>query len=91
MLVDKVYKGVSIKDTISILTGLGGDDCGYNFSIDERYIIYGSIDFVYIFDKNDTIFKQTEVIWTHRCKGTKLYKIEEINAIEKIIAETKAD
>ena len=38
--VDKLYKGQTRADTVSILTSAGGADCGSNFSTNRSYLIY---------------------------------------------------
>lgn len=40
VLVLKVYKGHFVKDTINIITGVGGGDCGVDFIIGREYILY---------------------------------------------------
>ncbi|MBP6455503.1 MAG: hypothetical protein KA275_02135 [Chitinophagaceae bacterium] len=40
ILVLKKYKGSLVKDTISVITGNGGGDCGIDFILDKSYIIY---------------------------------------------------
>lgn len=41
LVVSKVYKGKSLKDTLVIRTGFGYGDCGINFILGEEYLIYG--------------------------------------------------
>ena len=42
LLVDKRFKATkNMSDTIQIVTGYGGGDCGYEFEIGKEYIIYG--------------------------------------------------
>lgn len=41
VLVTTKFKGTFHGDTISIRTGMGGGDCGYQFNIGGDYIIYG--------------------------------------------------
>lgn len=38
-LVDKVWKGVKL-DTIEIITGLGGEDCGMFFELGTTYVVF---------------------------------------------------
>lgn len=35
------FKGNCASDTITIITGLGGGDCGYQFGVGYEYLIYG--------------------------------------------------
>lgn len=42
LVVDTKFKAIiSISDTIQIVTGYGGGDCGYEFVLGKDYIIYG--------------------------------------------------
>ena len=40
ILVQENFKGANTSDTLRILTGSDGGDCGYNFQIDHLYLIY---------------------------------------------------
>ena len=42
VLVLKKFKGEIIADTIPIITGLGGGDCGFPFEIGKEYLIYAN-------------------------------------------------
>ena len=61
---------------ISIITGIGGGDCGYNFKEDKSYIVYAQKQ-PYILidsfnDENKTSFKSHDEILfeTNVCTGT---------------------
>ena len=42
IIVDKKYKATkNLADTIQIVTGYGGGDCGYEFELGKDYIVYG--------------------------------------------------
>ena len=42
LVVDSKFKTIkNISDTIQIVTGYGGGDCGYEFEIGKEYIVYG--------------------------------------------------
>jgi len=41
LIIDKKYKGTEkLADTIQIVTGYGGGDCGYEFEVGKEYIVY---------------------------------------------------
>lgn len=42
MLVQKKYKGNFTQDTLCIQTGLDENDCGFDFKIGKKYIVYSS-------------------------------------------------
>ncbi|WP_298762029.1 hypothetical protein [uncultured Psychroserpens sp.] len=77
-LISEIYKGKFSSDTISVYTGIGGRDCGVEFEIGEKYIVYG-IDGVY----NDRIFTDNESsLWTINCLRTRKYEKKEIEQIK---------
>ncbi|MBN8679064.1 MAG: DUF4932 domain-containing protein [Chitinophagales bacterium] len=84
VLVEKIYKGKHIRDTVYIYSGRGGGDCGYRFKAEERYIIYGE-------KKNyfDGLFEQfvypegKNIYWTNICLRTTEYNESEIKELEK--------
>lgn len=41
IVVTENFKGSYIGDTVTILTGMGGGDCGYHFAVGSSYVIYG--------------------------------------------------
>jgi hypothetical protein len=42
LVVDHKFKGAkNMSDTIKIVTGMGGGDCGYDFEVGRDYIVYG--------------------------------------------------
>ena len=41
-LVKYIYKGKIKSDTIKVITGIGGGDCGFPFIKDKEYIIYAN-------------------------------------------------
>lgn len=61
--VEAVYKGVTTVKNVKVTTGIGGGDCGYNFTKGERYIVYGWVE--------------GKAIDTNICTRTKNYDIDE--------------
>lgn len=83
--VETVYKGNTKSDTIEVMTGLGGGDCGNRFDIGARYIIYGSTDsYMNNIDNKFDYPTATNLFWTNICTRTRLYDQVEIDAIEKV-------
>ncbi len=76
ILVTVKYKGQLTSDTITIVTGIGGGDCGYIFETGKLYIIYalksGSVN-------SENTFS------TNSCMRTMRYDEKEIESIKKII------
>lgn len=55
--ITKSLKG-DLVGTIEIATGIGGPDCGFNFSVGEEYLIFSG-DYGMYGDKGDGIFETT--------------------------------
>lgn len=49
---DRIYKGKMHSDTIYIMTGQGGGDCGYYFKLNSDYLIYARSEEYYMLDFN---------------------------------------
>lgn len=85
---ESVFKGLEAYDTLTIYTGAGGGDCGYNFLTGRKYIIYGNTeDSFQIFYRElfDNDFPNGQnIYWTNICTRTKEYNKEEIKQLDKI-------
>lgn len=82
--VHNIYKGEISIDTISIYTGLYGGDCGVDFLIGGKYIVYG--DNSTFLGQRDGIHKfpsEKNAFWTDICLRTMSFSNEEITEIEK--------
>lgn len=81
-----LFKGNVKQDTIQIITGLGGGDCGVEFKIGCDYIIYSFFENKY-FPQGKTVNKY---LYTDICKRTRLSTdIEEIKVLNKKCKKTK--
>lgn len=90
VLVERSFKGRTFRtnaptDSVIIYTGEGGGDCGFQFKIGERYIIYGV--------ENDEVRKQwmadkplfrRGIYWTNICMRTRPYEEEEVKTLEAL-------
>lgn len=74
MVVDRVYNGKRVADTIEIQTGMGGGDCGFSFTIGQSYIVFAS-------SKPERFFRANRIIKTNICTHTQLYSKETENRI----------
>ena len=45
VVIEKSYKGANINDTLKIWTGYGHGDCGFQFSIGKKYLIYAQDEY----------------------------------------------
>lgn len=87
--VETVYKGQSLSDTSLIFTGRGGGDCGYNFQIGQKYIVYaGHIETDERYSGQVFIDKKS-AFRTTICTRTRKYQTEEIKEIEKHTKQNK--
>lgn len=78
ILVTERIKGKAITDTMKIYTGFGNGDCGFNFKIGEKYIIY-SIYTEY------TLWGKVDFLSTDICTRTNFYSEEELRKIKRLV------
>jgi hypothetical protein len=84
ILVLELYKGIISSDTLTVFTGTGGSDCGTEFTIGDKYIIYSSEKTYSKMKYNDLIYSLGKnVYWTDRCTRTSKYNQEEVQEIIK--------
>lgn len=84
--INKVYKGQFTSDTLTVYTGIGGGDCGFDFTLSTRYIIYGSVEsYLYIRPGGK---ESRNTCWTNICTRTQDHNEAEIVELEKIIKQT---
>lgn len=90
LLVQDIYKGKITSDTLTIYTGLGNGDCGIQFEIGEKYIVYGENETYFGQLNNDFNFPKTKnTFWTYSCLRTTFYNQDEIREIEKFAKKRK--
>ncbi len=79
ILVTKRLKGLIQKDTIKIITGIGGGDCGFPFLIGNEYIVYANFSTKYFQQgKKVDLF-----LTTNSCKRTKIKTKKEVRKISR--------
>lgn len=44
LVVEHKYKGWSLNDTVQVVTGFGGGDCGFEFALGKAYFVYCSYE-----------------------------------------------
>jgi hypothetical protein len=75
-----IFKGKIKQDTIIVVTGLGGGDCGFNFEVGNEYIVYSSFENKY-YPQGNTV---NRFLYTDICRRTRLATdMEEIKALNK--------
>ena len=85
--VSTVFKGKIKQDTVTIITGVGGGDCGFNFEIGNEYIVYSSFENKY-YPQGNTVSK---FLYTDICRLTRLATdTAEIKALSKKCKNKKA-
>ena len=82
VLVKRAFKGNFQKDTIKVVTGLGGGDCGIKFKLGVNYVIYA--------DYEDRFFESGEKVdsflTTNICTRTKSHQLKnEIDEIKRCL------
>jgi hypothetical protein len=89
ILVEATYKGRQVSDTAYIFTGRGGGDCGFDFQIGQKYIVYARhltpADRV-----NELVFiDKKRAFRTNICTRTRKYDEQEIVEIEQYLKKRK--
>jgi hypothetical protein len=79
VLITERYKGKVNTDTVEILTGLGGGDCGFNFNIGEVYTIYTGSQKIRFSETK----KSKKINYTSICTRTNLFDKNEREEIVK--------
>ena len=74
-----LYKGELQTDTIEVITGVGGGDCGFGFEIGKVYVVYADYKTQFSPLGNST----ARYLFTHVCKRTKAMDQAEVNEIQK--------
>ncbi|HZF99857.1 MAG TPA: hypothetical protein VEY71_02595, partial [Chitinophagales bacterium] len=75
-----LYKGELRTETVEVITGLGGGDCGFNFEKGKEYVIYADFKTQFSPLGNST----EKYLSTHTCKRTRLSDKNEIREIQKL-------
>jgi hypothetical protein len=80
--IDKLYKGKSVTDTITIITPVNGAGCGVRFEVGERYIVYATAtDEVAHSSKVRRVSTGGRAYWTNLCTRTSSWFEEEDKAL----------
>ena len=79
VLVQKLIKGTIATDTITIITGLGGGDCGYIFEASKNYLVYANVQ------SNERKAQGRDYFTTTICTRTKKYNKREARKVEKAL------
>ncbi|WP_431216968.1 hypothetical protein ACQ86N_21895 [Puia sp. P3] len=83
--VEKLFKGKSSSDTLTIMTPVNGAACGFIFDSGERYIVYATKEDETIpGDKIKRISTSDKIYWTNMCTRTAQWSQTEENEILKI-------
>lgn len=71
--VNQVFKAVRLKEVVYVYSDLGKESCGYRFTEDLEYLIYGK--------KSESTFKGKLVYFTSKCMRTRMPNLEETEAL----------
>lgn len=92
LFVQDFYKGRVTNDTVTIYTGIGGGDCGIDFEVGKKYIVYGENEAPYGDANYNSIFSSpNNIIWTNICLRTTYYTETEITEIEKFVKKKEVN
>ncbi len=78
--VNRIYKGKSQSDTISVITPTNKASCGFGFQIGQTYIIYGTTNDEVLSGNSSIRFAiNNQTYWTNLCtRTTPYFKSEEV-------------
>lgn len=83
--VDKIYKGKSVVDTLTILTPANGAGCGVRFEVGNRYIVYATaMDEMAHSSAVQRVSTGGRAYWTHQCTRTSEWFAEEDKALRAL-------
>lgn len=88
LIVSEIYKGSLKTDTLIIYTGMGNGDCGIEFEIGKKYIVYGTLESSFGVE-NAQMPKSENAVWAHICSRTMRCRVKEINEIKKYLSKRK--
>ena len=81
--VERSFKGRMVADEVVGYTGLGGGDCGFRFTLNERFIVYGDRDAAMAEGSMaDKPLYGRGIYWTNICTRTRLYDDDEVRELE---------
>lgn len=69
--VEEVYKGAKQEKTVEIFTGAGGGDCGVQFAVGSKYVIYARLQRTFFVRMNGQQVKGGPFLTTNICTRTK--------------------
>jgi hypothetical protein len=75
------FKGNFTQDTLTIITGLGDADCGYQFIVGKKFIIYAYKQYIGRVNQAPATYE------TDICTRTTGYNEREVEAIRKVIKQ----
>lgn len=85
LIIDNIYKGQCFNDTMYVFTGKEYSDCGFNFQIGKKYIVYGRNLMINIRGIEQIFIDGKPAVYTSICTRTRLYQKREIKKIKKYL------
>lgn len=88
------YKGRNLADTIQVITGNGGGDCGYYFQTGVTYLIYGHTtkysfpDWLHMRPDSGYNVYSRNIVSTGICDRTTASIDDELNVLKKVLIDT---
>ena len=80
---ERWFKGRIAKDEVIVYTGMGGGDCGNEFELNKRFIVYAKRNDVNVKRfKADLPLSGRGIYWTNICTCTRAYHEKEVKELE---------
>ncbi len=90
--IEKIYKGSSNHDTLTIYTGNSGGNCGFEFITGHNYIIFAQKESYFGESFNMRYLSNSdEFYWVDMCTRTNGFNFREISALEEFIKKLEKE
>ncbi|MGI4872341.1 MAG: hypothetical protein ACRYFX_14335 [Janthinobacterium lividum] len=83
--VEEVYKGNKLRKIVEIFTGVGNGDCGVQFLVGSKYVIYANLQHTLIAHINGWQMNVPPFLATDRCTRTVEVNEAELAALRKMV------
>ncbi len=80
--IEKIFKGRKSLDTIKVWTGFGDGDCGYEFMIGKKYLIFAQAEYKVKYNMEKIVRSKKElkgVFNTNVCSRTGLVEYSQVD------------
>ena len=85
VVVEQIFKGKLSTDTLFVYTGVNSAECGFDFAVGDRYVIYGDRECYMASGKEARDFPSGRgIYWTSHCTRTRSFDEAEVKELEAL-------